>query len=532
MYTPLPTPSEMAVWDKDARSIYGIRQEMLMENASREALAVLEQELGTFRNKTALLLAGSGNNGGDGFALARHLVDRGVDVQVLHTKTLRGYKGAAGYHLNLARKVGVKARRLSKKPKLTCQEPDIVVDALLGTGFEGEVRYDYRAWIELINALGRHSFVLSLDIPSGLDGSTGLPRPVAVKADATVTFEEAKLGLALHQAQAYTGRLYVRSIGIPGKLKNDKWSRCAQMNPGIVSLYPKINKAGHKGSFGHVLIVGGSIGLTGAAILAGMGAIRSGAGLITVACPSGLAGEVKAGFPDLLTHPLGNGNVWTPEMAKELSSAPDNYDAVIVGPGLGREQGAGEFLYEYTKQMRPPTVWDADALYWLAVKPELKQTLGTMDMLTPHAGEAARLLGTTSQNIQSTRIESAVSCARKFGLVTALKGPNTVVAVPETVEPPAAILSPFTIANLAVGGSGDVLSGIIASLASRGLSQLSAVSLGVYMHGKAGTLLEQIFPYRGNTAFEISELLPKALEELFNENSTGDYDQGSDYGYD
>ena len=371
MFDPLPTPDEMALWDRLSITEYGVRNEMLMENASREALAVLQEETGVLEGKRIVLFAGPGNNGGDAFALARCLLDQGAEVLALHTAPLKKYRNVTAYHLGLARRTGVPCRYLPACDLSTLsfldKSPDIVVDGLLGTGFKGTLREDYLGWIEAINRLGERSFVLALDIPSGLDGLSGTPCPAAVSATATVTFEAAKLGLRLPGAEKYTGRLHVRRIGIPKTVVDNHPAGCNLLTPDIVSLLPKQAPDMHKGHAGHVLVVGGSPGLTGAPMLAALGALRAGAGLATIACPASLTVEVKAGVPDIMTLPL-PGSGWSEAQTDALGEALPRFDAVVVGPGLGRSPETSEFLARLLSLPRPDglsLVLDADALYAL-----------------------------------------------------------------------------------------------------------------------------------------------------------------------
>jgi len=509
MYTPLPTPRQMADWDRASMDQYGIRNEMLMENASREALHVLQQELPRLRGARVLLLAGKGNNGGDAIALARHLLDQGAQVMLLLAGAREQYKGVSGYHLRLALKVGVKSALLKRWPPETWQDYDVIVDGLLGTGFSGELRQDYRHWVEAVNERRGRSFVLALDIPSGLDGHTGAPSPVAVRAHATVTFGAAKIGLAMPEAQEYVGRLHVRHIGIPAEVMAANPASCGLLDDSVFDQFPLPSETMHKGSAGRVCIAAGSGGLTGAACLAALGALRAGAGLVTVACPGGIAPHVKHGRPEIMTLPLGDGRQWEPDILAPLQEFLSNCDALVIGPGLGRSEATMDALERMLGWKRPPTVLDADALYALAERPGLLERLGPGDVLTPHPGEMARLVDGDIPAVQKARIETARSFAETHGVTLALKGAGTVVAAPG--EP--ALLSPFSTHALAMGGSGDVLSGMLGLLLARGLSPLHATCIAVYWHGFTGTCLERDYPLRGALATELCDRLPRALEE-------------------
>lgn len=507
---PLPTPAEMAAWDRVAIESFGIRQEVLMESAGRGCFEVIADKLGALTGATALVLAGSGNNGGDAFVVARWLADAGVRVVVAHTGPKKRYRGAAAANLRLAQKMGLPLHYLPGKRLADFEgAPDIIVDGLLGTGFSGELRKNAIAWINEMNRLGETAFVLAVDVPSGLNGLSGNPQPVAVAADCTVTFHAPKLGLAQPGAEAFTGEVVVQPIGIPGFVERSAPAKCALLTRGIEDLLPGPEHDMHKGRAGHVLTVGGSSGLTGAPHLASLGALRSGAGLATAACPAALASEIKAGCPDVMTLALGTGAHWNKAMADALGSRLTDFAALVLGPGMGRHDGAQDFLDSLLDRETPPLVLDADGLYWLAKRPELLGMHATNTVLTPHPGELARLLDTSTAAIQADRLGTAREAARIYGAVTVLKGAGTVIAEPDGRT----WLSPFSVPNLAVAGSGDVLAGVIAGLLARGLRPKEAACLGVYWHGLAGALLADDYPDRGNLASEIAHRLPSAWKE-------------------
>lgn len=508
MVVPLPTPEEMARWDRLTMEEFGLSGKILMENASRAALFVLKKEFGPVRGASALVFAGPGNNGGDAFALARHLVNVGAKVLVLHAKHLAEYTDDSAYHLRLAMAMGIPCSYLPEYELDTLPRIDLVVDGLLGTGFQGQLRPQVQGWIKSINKLGRQSYVLSLDIPSGLNGTTGEPMPLAVEADLTVTFEEAKLGLFLPPAKGHVGKLATVKIGIPRHIKDGHPATHFALGPNLADLLPEPCSTMHKGDGGHLLVLGGSPGLTGAPMLAARAAMRSGSGLVTIACPKGLT-VAYGSFPEVMTLGLGSGENWGPECFEALSEHLPRYSAVVFGPGLGRSDGAAGFLERYLETPHARTLYDADALFLLARRPELLGRLGPEAVLTPHPGEMANFFGVTAQEINLARARYAreFSFGHRVNLV--LKGAATIVA---GHEDPISI-SPFCAPNLAVAGSGDVLAGLIGSLMARNHPPLTAARIGVYWHGYAGTLLAEDFPYRGNTPLEIADHLPTALKE-------------------
>ncbi|MUM78404.1 NAD(P)H-hydrate dehydratase [Pseudodesulfovibrio sp. F-1] len=521
MLLPLPTPAEMAIWDHKTIKTIGIPGVTLMESAAREAVAVLLKTNGANDRHTPSIgqgpldgqeifcFAGSGNNGGDAFAMARHLTDLGADVTVFHTLPKKRYRGEARIHLELARRVGVSMRHLDAADAAGLPQPDIVVDGLLGTGLTGPLRPDSLALVRAVNRLGRRAFVLSIDIPSGLSGLTGQPQPEAVHADATVTFQAAKLGLAMPGAAQFTGSIHVRPIGIPNRIIRENPARHELLTDAILSRIPRPDPAMHKGSAGSVLIIGGSPGLTGAPRLAALGALRAGAGLVTVACPGGLADSVKGGSADIMTLPLGSGREWTPELANILQAELGRFHAVVVGPGLGRTMKTVDFLKSFVAQCPTHTVLDADALFCLAQIPETVHRLSETTILTPHPGEMARLIGQSTDEIQAARLDTARTFVETCRSVLVLKGAGTLIADRDRVR-----ISPHAEPNLAVGGSGDVLAGVIAALMARGMRPAEAAALGVHWHGTTGRLLRENYPARGNLASEIADMLPQAAKEF------------------
>jgi NAD(P)H-hydrate epimerase len=507
-FDPLPTPTEIAAWDQACVDECGMSFLTLMENASREALHGLVGEVGEVAGRRVLLLAGPGNNGGDAVALARHLHNRGALVTLALARPRGHYKGAAGYNVRLAAKVGVPMVPMARLDYGTLDAPDILVDGLLGTGFTGMLRPDMAAAVEAVNRLAGRSYIFALDIPSGLNGLTGRPSPVAVRAQATVTFEAAKTGLVAAEAGPFVGRLLVREIGIPALVKQRHPCRAGRIARRIARLPGPADPLLHKGSAGRVVVVGGSRGLTGAPLLAGLGALRAGSGLVSVACPGAVEVSLKAGFPDVMTMPIGAGGHFAASNARDVRDFAAGAGAVALGPGLGRHGDTAGFLAALLP-LPCPTVLDADALYFLATVPELAGKVAAHDVMTPHPGEAARLLGTDIPGVEADRLASARELAARYRCVAVLKGPATVVASPDGF----AAVSPIIAPNLAVGGSGDVLSGLLASLLARRLSPLLAGSLAVYWHGRAGERLADTYPVRGNLASEIADMLPHAAME-------------------
>lgn len=527
--TPLPTPKEMEAWDAASIQDFHIPESMLMENAGREAFQVINPLLKP--ESRVLVIMGGGNNGGDGACLARHLLDAGHAVLVCHAKPLDQLPPAAREHARIARKTGVPFVPLAlgndelvvpPEYRPVARRPLAVIDALLGTGFAGKLRATELEIIRLMNHMGEVAPLISLDIPSGLDGLTGLPRPEAVRARHTVTFEASKTGLAFPRAAQFTGELHVRRIGIPVAAQKLHPASFYLLDPKADS-WPPAKPDMHKGRAGRILIFGGSKGLAGAPALAALGALRAGAGLVTVACPGGLEPWIRHSIPEIMTMPFGIADSWNnsllPDCIKAVSEMPHTA-AMVVGPGMGRNPAVKDVITAIVQEKkRPPMVLDADGLFALAPgrdgeepSPILK-LLREGDCITPHPGEAARMLGTTSEDIQAARVEAMRALTRATKAIVVLKGAGTLIGRGDGPV----FIAPFRTPSLAVGGSGDVLSGIVAafmaqvreSFPATGEDAFRAACLGVHVHGKAGDILDAAYPQRGALAREIADTVPR-----------------------
>lgn len=506
MLLPLPTPDEMALWDRETIQSVGIPGITLMESASREAVTALVEEYGPVDGSEIHCFAGPGNNGGDALAMARHLTDLGADVTVFHTRPKKQYRAETRTNLLWAQKLDIPLIHLTSVNLDALPQPDIVIDGLLGTGFAGELREDVLALVRAINRLGEHAFVLSVDIPSGLNGLTGTPQPEAVRADVTTTFQVPKLGLVMPEAHEFTGNVHVCPIGIPLKIQEEHPVRHHLITSDIFHAFPAPTPSMHKGKGGHLLILGGSEGLTGAPHLAAMGALRAGAGLVTVACPGGLADSIKGGSPDIMTLPLETGTHWSPSMMEILLPHLKRFDAAVIGPGMGRSSNTPVFVLSVVAEQAIPMVLDADALFSLARFPKVVNELKEQAVLTPHPGEMAMLLDTDAATIQADRLGAVDRFTERSNGTLVLKGAGTLIA-----RPGMTCLSPFSEPNLAVAGSGDVLSGVIGSLLARDVAPMEAACLGVFWHGMAGRALQEDYPLRGNLASEIAGMLPHII---------------------
>lgn len=508
---PLPLPAEMRRWDAASVAL-GLPEVMLMENAARAALAVLREHIPDLAGRKVWLFMGGGNNGGDAACLARHLLDAGARPLVWHAKPLKSYAGASARHIRMARATGVPFAFLRRpdQPEWSAA-PEILVDGLLGTGFSGELRPDPAELVARLNALDPPRFVLALDIPSGLDGVTGRPCPIAVRAAATVSFAAAKPGLILPWARAWTGTLHVRAIGIPAVVRKTNPCGAYLLDGRSLAALPSPTAESYKNSFGHALVLGGAPGLGGAAHLASRAALRAGAGLVTAAAPAASVSEIKNGWPEIMTLALGEpGHCrWPSEIPETLGNLLERCGALIVGPGMGRGKDAAAFLAALLALAnRPAAVFDADALILLARQPALLRKIGERDILTPHPGEAAALLQCATPAVQADRPAALAALCRGCLGAVVLKGAGTLVGQGQGPL----LASPYDVPQLAVGGSGDVLAGCLGGLLAAHQAgwrtSLPLAGMGVAMHALAGRACARLYPARGNTAGEVADALP------------------------
>ncbi|MDI3480966.1 MAG: ADP-dependent NAD(P)H-hydrate dehydratase / NAD(P)H-hydrate epimerase [Tepidanaerobacteraceae bacterium] len=516
------SPEVMREMDRKAMEDMGVPGAVLMENAGREvAIAVkricerMAAEKRIFKHEAKIaIFCGKGNNGGDGFVAARHLANMGFKPEVFLVAAAEEIKGdaAANYRIILNMNIPVHPVRDEKHleiARILAKSSAAVVDAIFGTGLKGEVQGVSRKVIELINEL--EVPVVSVDIPSGISGRTGKVLGAAVKAEETVTMALPKLGLVIYPGAAYAGRISVADIGMPFQIIRQASAEAEVLeNNAIRNFFVPYPPDAHKGTFGRVFILAGSLGFTGAAALAGLAAIRSGAGLVTVGVPESLNDILEVKLTEAMTLPLPE----TPErglcitaLEKALEFSA-RCDAVALGPGLSQQEETAEFVRQFVKQCPVPMVIDADGLNVLAKKPA---AFNAPAVITPHPGEMARLLGTTADEVQQDRLKAVREAARRFGCTALLKGARTLIASSEG----RLFINPTGNPGMATGGSGDVLCGMIAAFLARGMSPDQAAAAGVYIHGLAGDIAAEREGQLSMTAGDIIKYLPDAFKRLY-----------------
>lgn len=420
-----------------------------------------------------VVLCGSGNNGGDGYVVARLALQKGLHVQVLSVTPPERLKGDARLAYEAARDAGVPVRPFSADIAV---DADVIVDAVLGTGLQGEVKENAREAIEWINACALPT--LAIDIPSGLCADRGWVLGGAVKATCTLTFIGMKVGLFSGVARAFVGDLYFAGLDVPDAIRDQMVPAMTRVTRDQVNAcLPARARDAHKGHFGHVLVIGGDHGMGGAALMAAESAARTGAGLTSVATRAEHVPALLARRPELMVHPLGEN--------ADLQSQLEAASVVVIGPGLGRK-GWGKSLFLQVMASGKPAVIDADALYWLvdflASEPQCRESARWI--LTPHPGEAARLLRTDTPSVQSDRINAVRGLQGHYGGVAVLKGAGSLICDQQQQIFLADVGNP----GMATGGMGDVLSGIIGGLLAQGLPMAEAATAGVWLHGAAADI--------------------------------------------
>ena len=527
------TAAEMREVDRLTTKQHGVPSLTLMENAGKSVADFIAARFPDFRRRPIVVLCGKGNNGGDGFVAARHLLKMGANVRAYLVGDPREVKGDAATNLNRWKKAqGKLFVDRPGKPAVPAEFPPdaIIVDALLGTGIRGAVQ---GRLAEEIAAANRHHpgcNVVAIDIPSGLDADTGdAPGPVVV-ADYTVTFTAPKPGLLLGAGPGHVGELLVRHIGSPYDLIDEigkgnlRWSEPAEFARFANPRKPE----GHKGDYGHALIVAGSVGKTGAAVLASWAALRAGAGLVTVATPEPALPTVAAHTPEVMTEPLAAtraGAISEHSLEGDLfATLLKGKRALAIGPGLTTQQETQSFVRAVLKaQSEIPIVLDADGLNAFAGRAaELKNRNGFL-VVTPHPGEMARLTGRTTAEIQSNRIEIALKSAAAWNAVVVLKGHHTVVAAPDG----SAHINSTGNPGMGTGGTGDVLTGMLAGLIAQyahgGNADADAfarlLAFGVYLHGLAGDIAYADHNSAPLMASDLIRAVPRAYAEFYAESA-------------
>lgn len=459
----------------------GIPAEVLMENAGRAVYRALADEIENLHLHRIVILCGAGNNGGDGFVIARYLAD--VVPFVLLFEKRSNLKGASRIHADAAFNIGIPIQEINEENKQIAEEQikkaDIVIDALFGTGINRPLDGLFSKMVNAVNA--SNAWVVSVDIPSGLSADSSYLIGPCIHADITVTFGLPKPGLLLYPAAKQIGKLIVADISIP-KTNVQKMNLAGEiLTPECFPVFYKpIEPDSHKGSQGHLLIIAGSPGKTGAAILAAKAAAHAGTGLVTVAIPGPLNTILENNLIEVMTLPMpGQSQFFTPDHVKTIVEALPGKTAVLAGPGLGTQAETIEFLRLVSQEIHVPFILDADALNCASVDPKPFFQLDRVNILTPHPGEFSRLVKQPVEDILNNQIEIVSQYSQTTGNIIVFKTARTIIAKPDGSY----LVNVTGNSGLASGGSGDVLAGLIAGLAARNIEPEQAVAAGVFWHG-------------------------------------------------
>lgn len=515
------TRAESQAYDNFLIKKVGLPPAVLMENAARGALEAMRDWLDAVPNKSVLIFCGCGNNGGDGFALARLLTERGTDVDVVMLATpAQLSKDAAAQLAILKRILGPESFHkfpFSDSHFLSHLDLSVIVDGLLGTGSSGKLRGKYVDAVVAINQLSNASGanVLAIDIPTGLDADTGTidtlrnEKPVVVLADRTATMGTYKQGFFQGFAPDVTGEVRVVSLG--ASVDSEAEVNVLEEDD-VQPLAPSRFKTTSKYDEGYVLAIAGSVGMTGAAIMSATAALRSGCGLVTVATPASQQPIVASAMPELMTLPIAeHDGEPTGDDVAELSAAMQKADCILLGPGLRDSEGVKAFCHSILSYCEKPIVADAGALAAIADDPEILRKRKALTILTPHAGEMARILGITRERLDERRIDYAIAFAKAYNVVLVLKGAPTLVATPSGKV----YITPVGNPGMATAGCGDVLAGMIASFVARdGVEGLIGTLFAVYAHGLAGDIAAKSTTQNAFVATDIIHALPQAFKQL------------------
>ena len=511
-HTRLVTGEQMARIDRRAIES-GTPGADLMEAAGRGVAAVLKDLLDGFRDRRITLLCGKGNNGGDGFVVARLASDGGATVRTFLLASADDVRGDARTHLERAQACGLHIQEIRTpedlpKVEQALADADAALDALLGTGIRGGPRGLVGEAIALLEKATCP--IVAVDLPSGLNADTGRADGSCAKATCTVTFGQPKRGQFFHPGRALCGRLHLIDIGLPAAAVSAEPVQTDLIAAfGAAPLLPRRAPDAHKGEAGRVLLIAGSAGLTGAAALSATAALRGGAGLVTVGVPESLNDILEVKLTEAMTFPL-------PEVRKarclslrargKVVRLAGGADSLALGPGLGTHRETVDLVKRLLRDVSIPTVLDADALNALAGETDRLKALSAPAVITPHPGEFCRLTGAEVGAVLKDPIGAATNLADVVGVTVILKGAPTVVAVPGN----GAFVNPSGNAGMATGGAGDVLTGLLGALIGQGLEVARAAILGVYMHGLAGDIASETLGQAGLIAGDIVAALPAA----------------------
>lgn len=504
---PLVTASEMMAIDKKAAEVFGTPTSDLMENAGKGLSKVILKQYPD--SKKIAVFCGKGHNGGDGLVAARYLSGK-TNVVVFLFCDKKELNGNARTNLDKfkGKLFEIKTEEDFRKTVSGASKADIIVDAIFGTGIKSELSGHFREIIEGINSLEKK--VVSADIPSGINPDTGQIMGAAIKAELTITFGLPKVGLYLFPGREYAGKIEVIDIGFPEPLISGEGIRTAIIEKGDVApLFPKRPKDTHKGSFGHLLLLAGSRGKTGAAVMASTSALRAGAGLVTLAVPKNLQPIYEMKLTEVMIEPLSEGEKWSigENALGEILALADDKTAVAVGSGILPTSAAMKVMAGLINDLPQPVVIDAGGIDAIVAYPDILKNAKGPRIVTPHPGEMGRLLNLSSNDVQADRVGIARNFAEGNNVHVVLKGAHTVIAVPDG----RVFINTTGNPGMATAGTGDVLAGMLGGLLAQRFKPDLAAIAAVYLHGLAGDMVRDNKGEYGIMATDIIEKIPSAI---------------------
>ncbi len=510
---------QMQAVDRRAIDEIGIPGVVLMENAGRAVAEEIVSRYSSHGPQRAVVLAGKGNNGGDGYVISRHLLDHDWDVLTLVFAESKAIAGDAATHLKALNNCGGRVVHVTAEEEFDAaldeaEDFTVVVDALFGTGLAMPLQ---GLLLEVVGWMNCQLCpVVAVDIPSGVNGSSGQIMGDAVNADLTVTFAFPKIGQVTFPGARHVGELVVADIGIPKQLMYETVADCLLVDDNEArQRLPLRSRDGHKGTFGHLLVLAGSTGKCGAAVMTAESGLRGGAGLVTLACPENVQATVAAKVTEVMTAPLValRGEI-SMQALQDVQSLVEGKRAMALGPGLGLGEEVSSLVRRIVQDVALPMVIDADALSALGGHLHVLGRPGGLELvLTPHPGEMSRLTGLPIAEIQANRFNVARDFAVQHKVVLVLKGARTLIASPDGTV----LVNTTGHAGMASGGMGDVLTGVIGGLLAQGLNAKDAATLGVFLHGMAADRLYDTFGDAGLLASDVMYELPAARLALAEE---------------
>jgi len=514
----LVTAAQMQELDRRAMVEHKLPGLTLMENAGRGVVESMEKHLGSLAGTRPLVICGKGNNGGDGFVVTRLLLAKGAKPDCLLLGKATDLAGDALTNFKRLTDSGFKVREVSARTEIEplFRNRKVIVDAIFGTGLSRAPAGLAAETIKHINSSG--AYVVAIDLPSGLSADTGVPHEPCVRADLTVTMALPKLGLWLYPGRALAGSVEVVDIGI--RAKDEGRSATRDEGPGaflldaahVRTVLPQRKPDGHKGTFGAALIIAGSRNFSGAAVLAGMAAVRSGCGLIRLAIPAGIADVVSSDVIEAVKVPLPQTETeaLSPAAIENLLELAGDAAAVAIGPGIGTDRRTQKLEIGFLAEVEKPTLIDADGINNLAGHVNLLSRVKAPLVLTPHPGEFARLSGLKVADVNADRVGVARRFATEKKVVLVLKGAATVVAAPDG----RVFVNPTGNSGLAKGGTGDVLTGLVVGLMAQGMSPLDAACTGAFLHGLAADIGAKTLTEYCLAAGDLPRFLPQAFAAI------------------